>query len=433
MPQPKPGAGSRQPEFLWGAATAAHQVEGNQHNNWSVWEASVADELAQNAPKRLENVVANWEAIKAEACDPSNYISGIASDHYNRFIEDFGIMDQLGLNAYRFSIEWSRIEPEPGVYDQKELKHYQDMVTQLGRRGIEPLVTLHHFTDPVWLEERGGWHGKEAVERFAAFAKVTAKNLGDVRFYCTINEPGSYLLMRYLGGGAWPKWPGLSFNPIHGYKYLKNVIRAHQAAAAGIKEVNSDAQVGLAHGMLDYQLGRRDPLSWITKKQLEYIPDSYLLNRLKGTIDFIGVNYYMRMMIKSGFSHPANWAVRSEKSDAKLSDMGWGLYPEGIYNVTQKLKKYGLPLYITENGIADASDKLRLEYIETHLNQLQRSKADGADIRGYFYWSLLDNYEWSEGFWPKFGLVKIDRKDQKRTVRPSARQFSNLIKKHPLS
>ena len=431
MQRSKQDAGSPLPDdFLWGAATSAQQAEGNQHNDWSEWESSVAEKLAKGAESRLKNEIPDFESIRDIATDPKSYISGAATDHYNRYKEDFDILKELCLNTYRFSVEWARIEPEPGKYNKTELKHYADMVTELRKRGIEPMVTLHHFTNPTWLKDHGGWHGSEVADRFATYAEVVAKNIGNVKYYMTINEPGSYLLMRYLGGGAWPEWPNLSFNLPQGYRYLKNVVKAHEKAAEKMKAFNPDIQIGLAHAMIDYQLGRRDPLSWLAKKQIEYIPNTYLLNRLVGHVDYIGVNYYLRMLIKSGFSHPAKWALRSAEGDKKLSDMGWGLYPKGLYTITQGLKKYNLPILITENGIADAEDRLRAKYIKDHINEMMRSRKDGADIRGYYYWSLLDNYEWSEGYLPKFGLIAVDRKTQKRTIKPSAKEYSKIIKKY---
>ena len=302
------------------------------------------------------------------------------------------------------------------------------MINELKKRGIEPMVTLHHFTDPVWLEDLGGWHGQEVVDRFRAYTDLVAKNLGaTVRYWITINEPGSYLLMRYLGGGAWPEWPKIEMNPLKGHKYLKNVVKAHKAAAESLKKVNPEAMAGISHAIIDMQLGRSDPVSIVFRKILRYYPDTYLIKRLKSSYDFIGLNYYMRMKIKAGFKHPALWAPKWDGKDPR-NDMGWGIYPDGIYNVTQHLKKYNLPIIITENGIPDNSDSQRGKFITDHLNALARSIADGADIRGYFYWSLLDNYEWSEGFWPRFGLVHVDRKTMKRTVRPSAKVYSDYIK-----
>lgn len=420
-------------DFLWGAATAAHQVEGHQHNDWSVWEASVAQKLASGAERRLKDTVPDWPLIAPEATDPGNYVSGDAADHFNRYREDFDTLRELGCNAYRFSVEWSRIEPEPGVYDQAALEHYADMVRELRKRGITPLVTLHHFTNPVWLESRGGWHGSEVAGRFGKFAGVVAQKLGsEVTYWNSINEPGSYLLMRYLGGGAWPLWPGTTLNPLHAYAYMRNVVKAHKAARAAIKAVNPRAQVGLVHALVDYRLGRRDPLSRLFKAQLDYFPDTYLLNRLRAHTDYVGVNYYLRMPVKVGLTHPQLWAQKWD-GHSPQNDMGWSIMPDGLYSVTQKLKRYGLPLIVTENGIPDARDTRRAAYIRDHVEALARSKADGADIRGYFYWSLLDNYEWSEGYWPKFGLIAVDRKTGARLMRPSAREYARIIKDYTRS
>lgn len=257
-------------DFLWGASTAAHQVEGHQHNDWSVWEASVAGKLAAGAESRLKEEVPDWESIRVEAADPSNYISGDTADHFNRYEEDFDILKSLGLNAFRLSIEWARVEPEPGTYDEAALDHYEAVLAALKKRDITPVVTLHHFTNPRWLESHGGWHGPEVVERFAKYSEAVARRLGNQAVYwCTINEPGSYLLMRYLGGGAWPEWPKTVMNPLQGYRYLKNLVKIHQAARSAIQNVNPAAQVGLAVSIIDYQLGRRDPVSWLAKKQAD--------------------------------------------------------------------------------------------------------------------------------------------------------------------
>ncbi|HVU59632.1 MAG TPA: family 1 glycosylhydrolase [Candidatus Saccharimonadales bacterium] len=419
------------PTFLWGAATAAHQVEGNQRNDWSEWEATVADGLAADAERRLKaKGVPDDAALLALARDPQNYLSADAADHYHRYRQDFDILYDLGCNAYRFSVEWARIEPRPGEYDQRALDHYRDMVRELKKRGITPMITLHHFTNPTWLAAHGGWHGREVVERFAQFSTVVAGYLGpDVTYWCSINEPGSYLLVRYLGGDIWPRWPGGAFRPLDGYRYLRNVVQAHRAARRAIKAANPAAQVGVAHGMVHFELARHDPVSWVMKKLLEYIPDTYLLNRLKHDLDYIGVQYYIRMQVAARLGHPAHWTSYWVGQEPR-SHTGWGIYPEGLYHITQRLKRYGLPQIVTENGIADANDLQRAGFIREHIAALDRSRADGADIRGYFYWSLLDNYEWSEGFWPQFGLVAVDRKTQQRTVRPSAKVYAQIIRQH---
>lgn len=416
--------------FLWGASTAAHQAEGNQRNNWSRWESEIAEQLAESAKDRLEDVVPDWELIKDQASKSNNYISGIAADHYRRYEEDFDIMERLNFNAYRFSVEWSRIEPEPGRYDQEALHHYRRMVLALKRRGIEPILCLHHFTDPIWLEESDGWYNPAVVEYFAGFAAKVAEYMGrDVRFYITDNEPGTYLLMRYLGGGIWPKWPMMEANMLHGYRYLRNVIKSHRAAYRRIKEVNPEAQVGMAHGVVNFSLERRDPFTLAAKAIFEYLPVGYLLNRLKNCTDLIGVNYYINLRICSKLRPLRQWA-REGVEGAPKNDLGWSIYPEGIYHVTQHLKKYDLPMIVTENGLPDTRDRYRAEFIEEHLHWLYKSIEDGADIRGYLHWSLLDNYEWSEGFWPQFGLVAVDRNTMERKVRPSAYIYRDLIERY---
>ncbi|PSO44094.1 hypothetical protein BRC21_01920 [Candidatus Saccharibacteria bacterium SW_7_54_9] len=234
--------------FLWGASTAAHQVEGHQHNNWSLWEAGAAEELAATAPDRLAEEVPRWDEIRDEATNPGNYISGEAADHYHQYERDFDILRELGLNAYRFSVEWSRIEPEKGRFNQEALNHYEAVVDALRERNIEPFVVLHHFTDPAWLENEGGWHSHEAAYHFARYAEKVAERLGGkVRYWVTINEANSYIFMKYLGGDIWPAWPDAGFNILKAFKARKVFASAHERASQAIKKHEHGAQIGFVH------------------------------------------------------------------------------------------------------------------------------------------------------------------------------------------
>lgn len=411
--------------FLWGAATAAHQVEGNQNNNWSRWEPTVAKHFAQTASKRLESKVPDWGLIKAEAEDPDNYISGRAVDHYSRYEEDFDILGQLNLSAYRFSIEWSRIEPEPGKYNEQEIAHYRQVITALRKRGIEPFVSLHHFTNPAWLDRQGGWHDKKVIERFAAYAEKLASSFGDsVKYWSTINEPTAYIFMRYLDGVIWPGWPLQENNFIRAQAAKKNFRNAHKLAYEKIKAVNPEAQVGIDHGIVWFEAANF--MAKVLPPLLTKLGGAPYLNAYKEHLDYVGLHYYMRNALK--FIARPPFVDYEVKNDGPMNDGGFEVYPEGIYLVSQEVKKLNKPMYITENGLPDARDKLRADFIEEHLRWLHKSIEDGADIRGYFHWSLLDNLEWSEGYWQKFGLIEVDRKTMKRTVRPSAKVYGQIAK-----
>lgn len=414
------------PGCLWGAATAAHQVEGNQHNDWSEWEPDHAHDWAQETERRLRHLP-NWPRIKSEVRDPANYISGYAADHYHRYPEDIEIMKSLGLNSYCFSIEWSRVEPSRGEFDAEAIEHYRQVLLELREAGIEPFVTLHHFTNPVWLEDAGGWHGRDFPVLFERYVEHVVSQLGDlVTFWATVNEPESHLVSRYLGSPIWPGWPHQETSIRKYFRARRQFVRAHKRAYTAIKRQTPQAQVGFAHGIV-----------WFESRSLWTKPVVWWLDRHGGTgeyrhmlnyQDFLGLQYYIRNVIRPRFSHPVNWA-KMPHSERK-NDVGWEMYPEGLYKLTQKLKKYNLPIYITENGTADSRDELRADFIRDHVEAINRSIQDGADIRGYFYWSLLDNFEWSSGFWPKFGLVEVDRNIQKRSVRPSAYKYASIIENH---
>jgi beta-glucosidase len=419
------------PDFLWGAATAAHQVEGGQDNNWSEWEPLVAESLAASAEARLSERVPGWEKIKDDATDPANYISGQAVDHYHRYQEDFDMLAEIGLNSYRFSVEWARIEPRPGKFDDGELGHYKDMVDALRARGIEPIVTLHHFTNPTWLEENGGWHDKNIAEKFGNYSAKVAHALGNkATYYATINEPISYMAQRYLGSELWAGWPDSENNLKHTAKYMRNVADAHAAGYLALKDENPEVQIGFVNNYMDVEVGRHDPATIGFKKLMDYVSHGYWLQKTQDSTDWLGINYYEHGTAKSSLSNPMNW-IKEGADGAEKTDWGKSIYPEGLYNVTQNLKKYGKAMIITENGIADADDSKRADYIRSHVREMRRSMEDGANIRGYMYWTLMDNFEWADGHAWKFGLASVDPNTLDRQLRPSAHEYSRIIKKNP--
>ncbi len=405
--------------FLWGSATASHQVEGGNVNDWFIWEKKNAERLAKSA-KRKFGYLPNWESIKEEAENPENYISGVACDHYNRYEEDFDIAKSLGQNAFRFSIEWSRIEPEEGRFDEKEIEHYRKVIKALRARGIEPFVTLWHWPLPVWLKDKGGWMSGEVIEYFGRYTRKMAEALGaDAKFWITLNEPLVYATHSYLKGA----WPPQKKDPLSLFLVIRNLTKAHRAAYKTLKEINKDYQVGISKHNVYFDAYKERFINRLLKKALDWAWNFSFLNSIANCQDFIGLNNYHHNTINYGFNKNKN---------EKLSDMGWELYPEALYYGLLDIRKYNKPIYITENGLADKEDKYRSWFIRENIKAVARAMEDGVDVRGYLYWSLLDNFEWDKGFWPRFGLVEIDYKTLERKIRPSAYEYAKICKENEM-
>lgn len=410
-------------EFYWGAATSSHQVEGNNHNDWSEWEKNNAERLAKEAGERWQK----WQQEKfPEMFDPQNYISGRACDHYNRYEEDFDIAKLLGHNTHRFSIEWSRIEPEEGKFNEKEIEHYQKVIDALRERGIEPFVTLWHWTNPLWIRDIGGWENKKTVDYFIRYVDKIQRSLKSVSFWITFNEPEIYTNMSYLKG----VWPPQKKNIFSYLRIFKNLIKAHRGAYKEIKKNNINAKIGIAKNNIYFEAYQNELINILLKKFIDWWQNFYFLNRIKNYQDFIGLNHYFHNRINYGFNKNENNIV---------SDLGWELYPEAIYYALKDLEKYNKQIYITENGLADMADEKRTWFIKESLKNIHKAIQEGVDIRGYLYWSLLDNFEWDKGFWPRFGLVEIDYlpdgkagKTLERKIRPSAYKYAKICKNNAL-
>lgn len=353
--------------FYWGAATSAYQVEGGINN-------------------------CDWAKV---------YPAGRACDHYNRYEEDFDIAESLNHNTHRFSIEWSRIEPEEGKFDEKEIEHYQKVIDALRKRGIEPFVTLYHWTLPIWIRDIGGWENKKTIDYFARYCDEFTRLLKGVQFWITLNEPEIFASHGYLKG----VWPPQKKNFLSYLRVLGNLIKAHRKVYKIIKKNNSGAKIGIAKNNIYFEGWPLFFIDWWWNK--------YFLNKIRNYQDFIGLNYYFHRRF------PKN-------KNEVVSDLGWEIYPEGIYHVLKDLKKYNLPIYITENGLADAKDEKRGKFIKEHLYWIHKTIQEGVDVKGYLHWSLLDNFEWDKGFWPRFGLVEVDYKTMERKIRPSALEYKNL-------
>lgn len=415
--------------FLWGAATSAHQVEGNNHNDWTEWEKANADRLAYETGSKWQP----WQQEKfPEMFDSQNYISGRACDHYNRFEEDFDIAKSLGHNAHRFSIEWSRIEPEEGKFNQEAIEHYRKVISALKERGLEPFVTLWHFTNPTWIRDIGGWENKKAIIYFIRYVEKIINDIGEqIKFWIPINEPSIYVGMSYIIAAFPPQVKSLS----RGNKVLKNLITAHKKTYEMLhKKFGQRILVGSTHN-LHYHVPYRSwhILDLLATKLLQYVRDIRSSNWAKNYEDFIGLNYYYRDTVKfvlQGGRYANFFDIKNPNEWA--SDMGWDIFPEGIYHILKNLKKYNKPIYIAENGLADVKDEKRAKFIKEHLHWICKAMQEDVDVRGYLHWSLLDNFEWDKGFWPRFGLVEIDYKTLERKIRPSAYEYAKICKNNTL-
>jgi beta-glucosidase len=415
------------PGFLWGVSTASHQVEGNTDNQWSAWE----------------------RAGKIKSGDAS----GLACDWWHNAERDFDLARQLGLNALRLSLEWSRIEPQPGQWDQRALDRYRQMLSGLHARGLRPLVCLHHFTHPVWLEQAGGFLSPTAAQRFEAFAARVVEALGDLcQTWLTFNEPNVYAGLGYVVG-EFP--PGRKRDLPAAVHVLARMGEAHARAYHAIHALQPSAQVGFAHNYLVLQSAGRIPLldAWVASLQSRLFNDAFphllqhgqlplpfglldarLPASLRGALDFIGLNVYSRMRVAFDPRYPGSLFGRDfVPKDAPQGDpcveAPYGeAYPGAIAQAIRAAAGLKKPIYIVENGVPDASDRIRPWLLVNALRELHGALAEGHDVRGYFHWTLTDNFEWTQGWRLRFGLIELDPATQQRSLRPSATLYSNIVR-----
>ncbi|MBI4709078.1 MAG: glycoside hydrolase family 1 protein [Candidatus Portnoybacteria bacterium] len=413
--------------FLWGSATSAHQVEGGNLNDWTEWEKKMANSLSHIADSKKwpDYILRNYP----NPLQPENYISGRACDHYNRYEQDFDIAKQLGQNAHRFSIEWSRIEPEEGKFDEAEIEHYRKVIQALKSRGIEPFVTLWHYTHPSWFTKRGGWLHPEAEKSFLNFVqKIVSEFKNEISFWITFNEPETVVRHGYIQAIRIPQ----ERNIFKAFKALKVLARTHNNAYQLIHKIIGDkAIVGFAESLVFFESYNRWPHNLLAKRILNWYRNKQFVPMVIRNTDFIGLNYYFHSRIRLNPFISWKWFQYNENK-LGVSDMGWEIYPQGIYEMLKILKKYDKPVFITENGIADAKDEKRVMYIKEYCRWIHKAIEEGVDIKGHFYWSFMDNFEWSDGFWPRFGLIEVDYKTLERKIRPSALEYAKICKNNSI-
>jgi len=372
--------------FLFGSGTSAHQIEGHLNNDW-----------------------ARWEKRPGKVSDGST--SAISADSWNKWRDDIKLLKESGQNAYRFSVEWSRIETKEGQFDQAAINHYHDLIDELVKNKITPMVTLFHFTCPLWIDDAGGWTNRKTAWYFARFAGLMAKEYGDkVELWSVLNEPTVYVNAGYIIG-HW--YPGKKRAYISAVKAFFNLVSAHKQAYTSMKREDSRVKVGIAHNMSAFFPLQNVLSDRLLTKLAKWFVNDLVLNRIKKHLDFIGINHYLTHHIQ------CNKKMIIDQVGQTL-DYWWPVRPYGIREVIREAGKYHLPIYITENGLGahGEADKLRGQYLEDIFEQLALSLKDGADLRGpqrgllrgYFHWSLIDNFEWGSGYSIKFGLHDINRK-----------------------
>ncbi len=415
--------------FFWGAATAAHQVEGNNRNDWSEWELVNAERLARESEQTF-SWNPHWQRFRAEATNPQNYISGSACEHYTRYETDFDLAASLGHTAHRFSLEWSRIEPQEGEFDQAAIKHYRAVIQALRARGLEPFVTLWHWTNPTWVETKyGNWENPIVGEKFLRFAERMITEYQDlITFWAIFNEPNTFVGRGYIRGDRPPARRSIW----RARKAIKNFHHTHQKVYDMIHTHQPKATVVLSHWFAFMRPYKNQYLVRLIIPLLNYFRNGQFFHNLEDYCDAIGVQFYRVDYIRFG-----GWGAWGAISPVPLgewqNDLGWDLEPESIQSVLENLKKYHKPIYITESGLADATDTNRELFIKKTLQSVHRAIANGIDVRGYFHWSLLDNFEWSEGYWPRFGLIHVDYTTQARTIRPSAQAYAEICRTNQLT
>jgi beta-glucosidase len=413
--------------FLWGTATSSHQVEGNNfNNNWWAWEQQ---------PGRIRE----------------GHRSGAACDWWGgRWRDDLDRAVEAGQNAHRFSLEWSRIQPTPDKWDEASLDRYREMARWMHAHGVTPLVTLHHFTDPLWAAEKGGWENEAIVGLFERFARKAVDALKEyVNLWVTINEPNVLAFSAYLDG-AWP--PGKK-DMSAALRVTINQVKAHAAAYHAIHAEQSQARVGIAHHRRPIVPAR----SWFPPDRVVAGVQNGLFNDLfaraahdgklrlpgrtvkvaqaAGTQDFIGLNYYTQDTARFDLRSPGEaFGLRALPAGAELSEGGFlANVPQGLFDTIQWALQFERPIIITENGVEDSQDTLRPRYLAQHLHQVWRAANFNYPVKGYFHWSLVDNFEWERGWTQRFGLWELDVDTQARRKRPSADLYAEICKENGIS
>jgi beta-glucosidase len=412
------------PGFLWGTATAAHQVEGgNSNSDWWAWELKPGT--------------------------PCKEPSGAAIDHYNHYGRDVETLAGLGFNTYRFSVEWARIEPSEGVFDETQLEHCRRMVAAVRNCKLVPMVTLNHFTLPIWVAKQGGWLAEATPALFERYVRRAVEALGEaVDWYCTINEPGVVAFGGYMGALGFP--PGAR-GLANWKRAARGLIQGHRRARAAVKEFRPGAHVGQTHSMQEWEsnAGGRPAMEYARRMG----EDIYL--EASKEDDFVGVQTYTRARLD--MPRPIGWLAKAAlavdpieklvvsqtvgrqtggnptvdaRDGIRRTQMGYEFRPEAVAATVRRAAELlpGKPIVVTEHGVATANDAERVEFITEGLKALHAVLGEGIPLRGYVHWSAFDNFEWALGYAMQFGLIAVDRATQERTPKRSARFLGGIAR-----
>lgn len=425
-------------DFLWGTATSSHQVEGgNSNNDWWAWEH--APHAGETTTQRIFR----------------NQISDRACEWWDgRAEEDIQRMKALNTNAHRMSLEWSRIEPEPGKWNHDALDRYREILKAMRAAGITPMVTLHHFTNPIWLAEKGSWLNEDVIEHFRRYVQKAVSDLSDLcETWCTINEPDVFASQGWFMG----KWPPGRGSATEYFKVSYNLLMAHAAAYEVIHDLQPQGHVGFAKHMVAFFARRqRHFIDRFFRNQLDKAFNALLLDAIstgvyrpllgkridvpkaRNTLDWIGLNYYTR---NDAYFNPRKimqlFVDYGPRPDQQKGPEGWGeIYPDGLFMQIGRLyKQFHKPIYITENGIPDEYDQSRPAFLLRHLQRVWKAVNFNWPVKGYFFWSLLDNFEWAEGYDPRFrfGLYNVNFETQARTLTRSGELYAEIAKTGSIS
>ncbi|MFA5008878.1 MAG: family 1 glycosylhydrolase [Candidatus Omnitrophota bacterium] len=391
--------------FLWGAAISSYQTEGKNYNSdWYLFEKERKIEAASRA-----------------------------ANHYELFSQDFKLAKELSLGAVRLSFEWARICPAPGVFSEEEINHYKEAIQTLNILGIKPFVTLHHFTNPVWFAQSGGFKEPKNIEYFLGYLKrIVEEFKDDINNWLIFNEPLVYVYNGYICG-RWP--PGVKSIQT-ARKVLANITSAYMDGYKEIKNIynedKSNSYVSLVNHIRkfspcpSFNFGQNSISAYIKDKLSNYDIINYLTK--KSCLDYLAVNYYCKEYVK--FKGLVGEECTHQFHKERKNYLGWYIYPQGIYEFLKRLRGYNLPIYIMENGTAEIEDALYKDYLFSHLKCVAKAISEGVDVRGYFWWSLIDNFEWDKGFGPRFGLIGVNYETFERRIKPFAYTYAKICKEN---
>lgn len=386
-------------DFLWGAATASYQVEGgNLYSNWWRFE-------------QIEGNIKNGDRTE------------VAIDHYHKFKEDFDLVKELNLDSYRFSIEWARVEPEKGKFDDEEMEHYREVIGALHDRGIKPMVTLWHHSFPAWFEDQGGWEKQDSINDYVEYVEYVVEKLNDdVELWITMNEPMAYIACGYISA----KWPPAKRDVSKVPILFSNITKAHKKAYKAIHKIDSEAKVGIAeHSSYVVPFHPNNIIENVTAYVIDYAWTHHLLEKVSDELDFVGLHYYYKQSIN--LSLVKDVLTKSpEEIENKSLDRAY--FPQGLFEVLLKFKRYDKPIYITEIGVPDYHEIDRDQFIEEHAREIYYAIEAGVDVQAFYYWALLDSFEWTEGYDAKFGLIAVDMETLERTIKEESWVYGEIAK-----